>query len=233
MRADYSPAPGTTAYRVIAHMETLPAGAEVMTSALAEAIGVPANNLTPCLEAAVNAGKLFRRQRDNHVRSPYWWSLTDRAGGQPPPKRQTVYVPDEPKTPQKGANRDASTGQSHGAEGSESPNGRGSNAAPALGAAPAFHTPEPGPQQVLKAEAARPDATDRGAPDIASPGGGPTGAGQPAAAGPAGEQPPLVGKTVTVSMTGQVAVVAECGTVILFDGALARQLMAFCAGRAA
>lgn len=187
MRADYSPAPGTTAYRVIAHMETLPAGAEVMTSALAEAIGVPANNLTPCLEAAVNAGKLFRRQRDNHIRSPYWWSLTDRAGGQPPPKRQTVYVPDEPKTPQKGANRDASTGQSHGAEGSESPNGRGSNAAPALGAAPAFHTPEPGPQQVLKAEAARPDATDRGAPDIASPGGGPTGAGQPAAAGPAGE----------------------------------------------
>lgn len=58
--------------------------------------------------------------------------------------------------------------------------------APALGAAPAF-TPEPGPQQVLKAEAARPDATDRGAPDIASPGGGPTGVGQPAAAGPAGE----------------------------------------------
>ncbi len=50
---------------------------------------------------------------------------------------------------------------------------------------------------------------------------------------PAGEQPPLVGKTVTVSMTGEVAVVAECGTVILFDGALARQLMAFCAGRAA
>lgn len=148
MRADYSPAPGTTAYRVIAHMETLPAGAEVMTSALAEAIGVPANNLTPCLEAALNAGKLFRRQRDNHIRSPYWWSLTDRAGGQPPPKRQTVYVPD---------------------------------------AATAFHTPEPGPQQVLKAEAARPDATDRGAPDIASPGGGPTGAGQPAAAGPAGE----------------------------------------------
>ena len=94
----------------------------------------------------------------------------------------------EPKTPQKGANRDVSTGQSHGAEGSESPNGRGSNAAPALGAAPAFHTPEPGPQQVLKAEAARPDATDRGAPDIASPGGGPTGAGQPAAAGPTGDQ---------------------------------------------
>lgn len=42
------------------------------------------------------------------------------------------------------------------------------------------------PQHVLKAEAATPDATDRGAPVITSLGGGPTGAGQPAAAGPAG-----------------------------------------------
>lgn len=172
MRADYSPAPGTTAYRVIAHMETLPAGAEVMTSALAEAIGVPANNLTPCLEAAVNAGKLFRRQRDNHVRSPYWWSLTDRAGGQPPPKRQTVYVPDQD---QRGVAQLA-------ARRAHNPEVGGSNPPPA-----STLPPEPGPQQVLKAEAARPDATDRGAPDIASPGGGPTGAGQPAAAGPAGE----------------------------------------------
>lgn len=163
MRADYSPAPGTTAYRVIAHMETLPAGAEVMTSALAEAIGVPANNLTPCLEAAVNAGKLFRRQRDNHIRSPYWWSLTDRAGGQPPPKRQTVYVPDEPKTPQKGANRDASTGQSHGAEGSESPNGRGSNAAPALGAAPAFTSEPEGTAAIAGGPATAEETTQRGA----------------------------------------------------------------------
>lgn len=40
------------------------------------------------------------------------------------------------------------------------------------------------PQHVLKAEAATPDATDRGAPVITSPDGGPTGAGQPAAAGP-------------------------------------------------
>lgn len=180
MRADYSPAPGTTAYRVIAHMETLPAGAEVMTSALAEAIGVPANNLTPCLEAAVNAGKLFRRQRDNHVRSPYWWSLTDRAGGQPPPKRQTVYVPDQD---QRGVAQLA-------ARRAHNPEVGGSNPPPA-----STLPPEPG--------------------------------------GPAGEQPPLVGKTVTVSMTGQVAVVAECGTVILFDGAMAKQLVAFCAGRAA
>ena len=43
-------------------------------------------------------------------------------------------------TPQNGDNRDVSTGQSHGAEGSASPNGRGSNAAPACGASPAFNT---------------------------------------------------------------------------------------------
>lgn len=41
-------------------------------------------------------------------------------------------------------------------------------------------------QHVLKAEAATPDATDRGAPAITSPDGGPMGAGQPAAAGPEG-----------------------------------------------
>lgn len=46
------------------------------------------------------------------------------------------------QTPQNGANRDASTGQSHGAEGSESPPGRGENVTPVLGAAPAF-TPAP------------------------------------------------------------------------------------------
>lgn len=44
-----------------------------------------------------------------------------------------------------------------------------------------------GSQQVLKAEAATPDATDRETPADASPVGGPMGAGQPAAAGPVGE----------------------------------------------
>jgi septal ring factor EnvC (AmiA/AmiB activator) len=45
-------------------------------------------------------------------------------------------------------------------------------------------SPAQAPQQVLKAEAETPDATDRGQPVIASPVGGPMGAGQPAAAGP-------------------------------------------------
>lgn len=44
-------------------------------------------------------------------------------------------------------------------------------------------TPEQGSQHVLKAEAETPDATDRDAPVITSPAGGPMGAEQPAAAG--------------------------------------------------
>ena len=53
---------------------------------------------------------------------------------------------------------------------------------------PEGYTEGPGSQQVLKAEAARPDATDRETPDTASPGVGPMGAGQPADAGPTTDQ---------------------------------------------
>lgn len=52
-------------------------------------------------------------------------------------------------------------------------------------------TTERDTQQVLKAEAATPDATDRATPAIASPGVGPMGAGQPADAGPAGNVVPM------------------------------------------
>jgi putative phage-type endonuclease len=54
----------------------------------------------------------------------------------------------------------------------------------------ALNTPLQGSQQVLKAEASTPDATDRVASAYASPVGGPTGAGQPAAAGPIGGAAP-------------------------------------------
>lgn len=50
----------------------------------------------------------------------------------------------------------------------------------------AMNYPQLDSQHVLKAEAARPDATDRETPAHASPVGGPMGVGQPAAAGPAG-----------------------------------------------
>lgn len=77
----YTPPPGTVAFRAIAHLETLPRGAELMTSALAEAIGCDGKNIVPSLDAALGAGLVFRRQRDPHRTSPMWWSLTDPSKG--------------------------------------------------------------------------------------------------------------------------------------------------------
>lgn len=93
--ATYQPQPGTTAFRVLGFLESLPVGSEVMTSAIAASLGIPHKNITPCLDAAVSSGRLFKRQRDDHVRSPYWWSLTDKSGGAPPPKRVLVSVPSD------------------------------------------------------------------------------------------------------------------------------------------
>ncbi len=178
--ATYNPPPGSTPYRVLAYMETLPAGAEIMTSALAEALGLEGKNVAPCLETALANGRIFRRQRDTHVRSPYWWSLTDYSAI-PKAERPVLEIPN---TPPKGANRvrqvlkaegaspDATDSEARSkvmaAEGSERPTARGENVAPALGAAPAFIPPE-------------------------SPRVGAMGAGQPADAGPAGEAPQLTG----------------------------------------
>jgi hypothetical protein len=248
----YQPAVNTVAWKAITHLQSLPAGAELMTSALAEAIGVAGANLLPCLDAALKHGAIYRRQRDTHARSPMWWSLTDHGARPKVDIRQPAVPVAEKDAPQEGANRDASAGQSHDAAGSASPAGRGTNGVSARGAAPdtesahslaivggrrlcsvgengddplltpaSLHNgreqtkpvsglpdqsapelaprkkgqplhPELGPQQVMKAEPATADATDRGAPDIASPRVGAMGAGQPADAGPAGKQPPSV-----------------------------------------
>jgi hypothetical protein len=139
MTSPYEPRPGTVAFRVLAHLATLPAGAEVLTSALAEPIGQPTSSVVPCLEPALAAGKLFKRQRDAHVRSPYWWSLADHAtAGAPPPQRGPVCVlqKDQRGVAQLVARR------AHNPEvGGSSP-------------PPAPLAEEPGPQQVLKAEGA-------------------------------------------------------------------------------
>lgn len=200
MKETYEPKPGTVAFRVLAHLQTLSRGAELMTSQIAEALRIDPNGVVPCLEPAVKAGAVFRRQRDPHPRSPLWWSLVDHSkdsrtaglvpaadGSQKPNGGERVCpVRAGSETPREGANRDVSAGQSHGAGGSASPAGRGTDGAPACGVAPVFHTPpEPCSQHVLKAEAARPDATDRECKVIVSPRVGAMGAGQPADAGPA------------------------------------------------
>lgn len=77
MTADYEPRPGTVAFRALAYLETLPQGAEVTTSQITEALGLAPTQIQACLEAALSNGRIFRRQRDDHPRSPWWWSLTD------------------------------------------------------------------------------------------------------------------------------------------------------------
>lgn len=92
-------------------------------------------------------------------------------------------------------------------------------------------------QHVVKAEAgprARPDATDREEKQSPQPAraSAPMGAGQPADAGPAGSTA-LAGSNATISMSGDIAIVADCGTVILFTGRRAHELREFFAGRLA
>lgn len=161
----YTPQPGTVAFRAIAHLETLPRGAELMTSALAEAIGCDGKNIVPSLEAALASGLVFRRQRDNHLRSPMWWSLVDH-GARPKMdiRRPAVPVANGHAELHVPTFKDSSDDDQRGvaqqaARRAHNPEVGGSNPPPAS------NTPrEPGPQQVLKAEPATADATDRGAP---------------------------------------------------------------------
>lgn len=201
--------PGTLAFRAIGYLETLPPGTELSSSALAEALGADGAALTACLGPAHEHGLIDKRKRGGHVRSPVFWSL--------PAGVRRANGDDEIDAAQAGPARDGSQKPDGGVRGcpaeagSGIPEGRGS-------------------QHVLKAEAAGPDATDREIPATLSPGGGPRRIRQPAGAGPAGGAAVLSGRTATLSMTGEIAVVAECGTVVLFDAERARRLLAFLRG---
>jgi hypothetical protein len=276
----YEPRPGSVAYRAIAHLESLPPGTEVMTSKLTEAIGAEPSQVQACLEVALKHGAVFRRQKDEHPRSPWWWSLTEqrrvpkvtRIGVSAPAaprvvaesvaekadairaaingsslkpaavvttvdidavhrRRDNVIEMDAPQagpggdgsqkpngdghrsstapakaghnTPQQGANRDASAGQSHGAVGSESPTGRGTNGAPALGAAPVSIPP------LTREEYIERIGTDEPAKDS-----------KPEA--------PRV-KRAAYWTTGELAIELRDGRVLVFEKAQADELIAFAA----
>lgn len=93
----YEPSPGTVAFRALAYMETLPRGAEATTSQITEALGLPPTQLQACLGPALESGRIFRRQRDDHVRSPWWWSLVDH--GSLPKSPRPAAVPYEVPAP--------------------------------------------------------------------------------------------------------------------------------------
>jgi hypothetical protein len=71
----YEPRPGTTAQRVIAHLQLQPPGTELLTSQLGDALGLQALNIPPCLAPALSAGILRQRKKDGHPRAPAYWSL--------------------------------------------------------------------------------------------------------------------------------------------------------------
>ena len=192
----YSPAPGTVAFRVLAYLQTLPAGAEVMTSKIADALGLPPNNIAPCLEFALKAGAIYRRQRDDHPRSPFWWSLVDHrkdstaldAGRHEGGEAAQAPQDDSPgpvaaSTPTKG--RPPARKELTGGVGASLNGWPGNQGTRGSGGGAAETTADP---EEYRGNSGAHDSRERPAeitPE--SPGGGPTGAGQPAAAGPAGE----------------------------------------------
>jgi len=68
----YSPQPGTIPDRVIACLKRLPAGEEMSTGALLDALGQPTSfGLQPCMQAARKAGVVQARKRPGS-RLLYW-----------------------------------------------------------------------------------------------------------------------------------------------------------------
>lgn len=133
----YQARPGSTGDLVIRHIQAHGPTGEL---ALAAAIDKEVGELGGLLAWPISKGAL----RKEIVGDEWVYSLGD---GEPVAPA-AAPAPGQ-KTPQQGDNRDASAGQSHGAGGSESPTGRGRDAAPALGASPVLSSvarPEAPPQ---------------------------------------------------------------------------------------
>lgn len=75
--APYSPTPGSVAFKAIAFLERQPRGTELMSSKLAESIGVSPACIGASLEAAKKYGAIFGRKKIDTVRAPVFWSLVD------------------------------------------------------------------------------------------------------------------------------------------------------------
>lgn len=218
MTRAYTPSPGSVAQRAIAHLETLPARTELSTAALAEAIGVQPNNLRACLEAPAKAGLIFGRQKYAAPRAPFFWSLA-------PVARETNDFDPAPVAE---------------ASGSQTPEGADSEGRAEAGSVQCEGGVESG--HALMAGDQRPTPTglkrrgDAHVPD-SEHGGRVLPVLHRAGVAPGPSHPttsaPLVGTNASMSLSGEIAIVAECGTVILFDKQRAQQLLQFLAGRVA
>lgn len=213
--APYVPKPGSVPARALAHLRTLPEGAEISTAQLADAIGVESKQIPATMATIVRARQVYTRSRVvDGERAQSYWSLVD--------QQQRLGLDLQRHFPAVVRSAPAEVEQRI--------------------------TLVRDSQQVLKAEPATADATDRETPAMRSPVGGPTGAGQPAAAGPVAEpdlkhyvsaiadrHPPDAapattkrGLRVAAWSTGELAIEIDGGEVILFEKPLADQVVAFC-----
>lgn len=85
----YKAQPGTTPYRVIAHLESLPAGTRLATSVLADELNSDNNTIHSCLKTAKRHGAIFASRDDD---GNTYWSLGD---GKPEAPAED-FEPDEP-----------------------------------------------------------------------------------------------------------------------------------------
>ena len=203
----YKLTPGTAAYRIVSWLEAQGRTKEFNSSQIGYAMHLDTKGLPAQLESALQAGLVFRRQKDSSSpRAPFWYSLTDHGATH---RREFRTSPKEwlkinrkdaeesgssPGTPGTAGTPAGTCASSAEAAAADAPSGDEGAAADAdRAAAPAPDTSEGlASQQVLKAEAARPDATAREATSTGSPGVGPMGAWQPADAGPTTDVPVFI-----------------------------------------
>lgn len=151
-------------------MELLHKGSEITTGMLGTALGVDSNGLATQLGRAVEARLLFVRQKGGHLKSPKFWSLVDHSTdghAAPPPGPQTALQRVTKVQPI------AATSHSNGVDIDDVHRTRDR-------VIDMEHTERRDSQQVLKADGATRDATDRENPAEASPSVGSMGAGQAA-----------------------------------------------------
>ena len=160
--------PGTIPYNAVRALRKLGLCEELSTAELAEAVGQSSSVMLPALQTVRNHGIVYARKHPGG--NGLWWSmgtgeplLRDTDDDEPPKRPSTTSVP--PLTARSVFDI-------------------------ARGASDEPDSPARDSQQVLKAEAATPDATDSDVSATTGPGVGPMGAGQAADAAPAAGQAP-------------------------------------------
>ena len=205
----YTPQPGTAAFRIVAWLEAQGRTKEFNSSQIGYALHLDTKGLPAQLESALQAGLVFRRQKDTSTpRSPWYYSLTDHGAVH---RREFRPAPKDWMQPLKDA---AGPPASDGAASEGTAVTPGPSQPEAAPDTPQGDQPrsERG-REVMEPEACE-SAAGRGTngapalatlPQHASPGVGPMGAGQPADAGPTTDESAAQQGTNPVRRVGPAA----------------------------